>query len=328
MSEGRVDIAAVRRKLAGLSGRQYWQGLEALAETDEFQEYLHREFPRQASVWDEAVSEGGDGGQGMSRRSFFKLLGASLALAGLAGCTNVPARKIVPYVKSPDTNQIPGKSLYYTTAMTHGGYAMGLLVESNEGRPTKVEGNPDHPASLGSTDTFAQAAVLGLYDPARSTTVLRDGQQASYADFTQAFAAALASAGANGGAGIRILTEVTSSPTLIAQVQSILAALPGSRWIQWDPAGSENAAAGARLAFGRDVNTVYRFDRADTILSLDSDFLQSHADTLRYPRDFIDRRRIRSATGSSMNRLYAVEGTPTLTGAKADHRLRVSRATC
>ncbi len=159
MSEGRIDIAAVRRKLAGLSGRQYWQGLEALAETDEFQEYLHREFPRQASVWDESLSQGG-GSHGMSRRSFFKLLGASLALAGLAGCVNVPARKIVPYVKSPDPNQVPGKSLFYTTAMIHAGYAMGLLVESNEGRPTKIEGNPDHPASLGSTDTFAQAEIL------------------------------------------------------------------------------------------------------------------------------------------------------------------------
>ena len=259
----------------------------------------------------------------MSRRSFFKLLGASLALAGLAGCVNVPARKIVPYVKSPDSNQIPGKSLYYTTAMTHAGYAMGLLVESNEGRPTKIEGNPDHPASLGSTDTFAQAAVLGLYDPARSTTVLRDGQAATNADFNQAFAAAVASAGANGGSGIRIVTEVTSSPTLIAQIESILAALPSAQWIQWEPAANDQAEAGARLAFGRDANTVYRFDRADTVLSLDSDFLQSHADTLRYSRDFIDRRRVKGASGNSMNRLYAVEGTPTLTGAKADHRLRV-----
>ena len=329
MSDTPVDIGAVRKKLAGLSGRQYWQGLDELAETDEFMEYLHREFPRQAAVWDAASSQddGSSRGQGsshgMTRRSFFKLLGASLALAGLSGCVNVPARKIVPYVKSPDTNQIPGKSLYYTTAMTHVGYAMGLLVESNEGRPTKVEGNPDHPASLGATDTFGQASVLGLYDPARSTMVLHNGQHANYADFTQAFAADLAAASANGGAGVRILSEVTSSPTLIAQMESIQRALPNAAWLRWEPAANDLADVGARLAFGQDVNTVYRFDRADTILSLDSDFLQSHADTLRYARDFIERRRIRSATGGSMNRLYAFEGSPTLTGAKADHRWRV-----
>lgn len=317
MSDGRIDISAVRRRLAGLSGKQYWQGIDELAQTDEFMEYLHREFPRQASVWDEGNSHG------LSRRSFIKLLGASLALAGLAGCTNVPARKIVPYVKAPDASLILGKSLYYTTAMSHAGYAMGLLVETNEGRPTKIEGNPDHPASLGSTDTFAQAEILSLYDPARSTAVLRDGKIGTLADFFQAFAAALASAGANGGAGIRILTEVTSSPSMIAQMQSIRAVFPNVKWVQWEAAGNDNADMGAQLAFGQPVNTVYRFDQADTVLSLDSDFLQSHADTLRYSRDFINRRRIKSPTGASMNRLYAIEGSPTLTGAKADHRLRV-----
>lgn len=320
MSDGRVDIAAVRTKLAGLTGRQYWQGIEQLAETDEFMDYLHREFPRQASVWDDSVAAKGDG---MSRRGFLKLLGASLALAGLAGCTNVPARKIVPYVRANDTDHVPGKPLFYTTAMTHAGYALGLLVETNDGRPTKIEGNPDHPASVGSTDTFAQAAILDLYDPARSTTVLHDGQPATHAEFSAAFAQALAAAGANGGQGIRILTEVTSSPTLTAQIQSILAAYPNAVWVRWEAAANDNADVGANLAFGRDVNTVYRFDRADTVLSLDADFLQSHADTLRYARDFIDRRRIRNTNGASMNRLYAVEGTPTLTGAKADHRLRV-----
>ncbi len=312
MGEGRVDIAAVRSRLAGLAGRQYWQGLEELAETDEFMDYLRREFPRQAAVWDEAASADAGSSHGMTRRSFLKLLGASLALAGLAGCTANPARKIVPYVKAPDSNQIPGKSLYYTTAMTHAGYAMGLLVESNEGRPTKIEGNPDHPASLGATDTFAQAAILGLYDPARSTGPVSQGKTATLADFSKVFAAEVAAARGNGGQGVRILTEVTSSPTLIAQLASIQAAFPSAAWLQWEPAANDLADLGAQTAFGRPVNTVYRFDRADTILSLDSDFLQSHADTLRYSRDFIERRRIKSATGASMNRLYAVEGTPTL----------------
>jgi MoCo/4Fe-4S cofactor protein with predicted Tat translocation signal len=313
MSNGKLDIAAIRARLASLQGRQYWQGLEELAQTDEFQDYLQHEFPRQAAVWDGT----------MDRRKFLKILGAGLALAGLAGCVNVPAQKIVPYVKSPDASVIPGQPLYYTTAMTQWGYAMGLLVESHLGRPTKIEGNPDHPASLGATDTFAQASVLGLYDPSRSGTVLRGREIHTYNDFVQEFTRALAAAGGNGGAGVRILTEVVSSPTMAAQMKSITAALPNARWHQWDPAANDNAILGARLAFGRDVNTVYRFDRADTILSLDSDFLDSHADTLRFAHDFIARRKVRSTNGASMNRLYAVDGSPTLTGAKADHRLRV-----
>ncbi len=313
MSDGTLDIAAIRAHLAALRGRQYWQSLEELAQTDEFQEYLEREFPRQASVWDRS----------MDRRRFLKILGASLALTGLAGCVNVPAQKIVPYVKAPDPSVIPGKPLFYTTAMTQSGYAMGLLVESHLGRPTKVEGNPDHPASLGGTDTFAQASVLGLYDPNRSTTVLRNGEIRTYSDFVQEFTGMLDGARANRGEGIRILTEVISSPTLAAQIKSITDALPNLRWHQWEPVANDNAVLGARLAFGRDVNTVYRFDRADTILSLDSDFLDSHAESLRYAHDFIARRKIRSTSGTSMNRLYAVEGSPTLTGAKADHRLRV-----
>ena len=323
MSDGRVDIAAVRTKLAGLAGRQYWQGLEALAETDEFMEYLHREFPRQAAVWDESAADGSS--VGMSRRSFFKLLGASLALAGLAGCVNVPARKIVPYVKSPDTNQIPGKSLYYTTAMTHAGYAMGLLVESNEGRPTKIEGNPDHPASLGSTDTFAQAAVLGLYDPARSTAVLHDGTDRHDTPTSPRHLRPRSRPPArNGGSGIRIVTEVTSSPTLIAQMESILAGAaeralaavgagrerPGGRWARGWPLAATSTPSTASTGPTRSSASTPTSSRAMPTRCATRAISSTGGGS-------------RARRGNSMNRLYAVEGTPTLTGAKADHRLRV-----
>ncbi len=176
-----LDVAAVRARLAGAKGKQFWQGLEELAETEGFKEFLHRDFPREAAVW----------ARSMDRRAFLKLLGATLALAGLAGCANVPAQKIVPYVKAPDPSVVPGKALYYTTAMTLGGLAIGLLVQSQLGRPVKVEGNPDHPASLGATDTFAQASLLGLYDPDRSQIVLREGQVRTYNEFVQEFLAAL-----------------------------------------------------------------------------------------------------------------------------------------
>jgi molybdopterin-containing oxidoreductase family iron-sulfur binding subunit len=310
--EHTLDVATIRARLASLKGKQFWQGLEELAETPQFGEFLHREFPREAAVWSRT----------MDRRSFLKLLGASLALAGLAGCVNVPAQKIVPYVKAPDPSVIPGKSLYYTTAITLSGFASGLLVESTLGRPIKAEGNPDHPASLGATDTYAQAALLGLYDPDRSQTVLNDGQIRTYNDLVAEFAAAISAARPNDGEGIRILTETTSSPTLAAQIKSITNQFPRARWHQWEPAGHDNAFMGAQLAFGTDANTVYHFDTATTVLALDSDFLASHPDTLRFAHDFIQRRKVRGTT-ARMNRLYAVEGSPTLTGAKSDHRLRV-----
>ncbi|HEX9116622.1 MAG TPA: TAT-variant-translocated molybdopterin oxidoreductase, partial [Anaerolineae bacterium] len=311
----RLDVGAIRARLASLQGRHFWQGLEELAETDDFKEFLEREFPREASVW----------AGGMSRRNFLKIMGASLALAGLAGCVNVPQGKIVPHVKSPDPNQVAGRPIYFSTAMTLGGYGMGLLVASSQGRPIKIEGNPDHPASLGATDTFAQASLLQLYDPDRSQVVTFNGEIRAFAQFAQAFAAALPAERANGGSGLRILTEPLSSPTLGAQLDGILAAFPGARWYQWEPAGADNALAGSQLAFGRAVQTVYHFAAANRILALDSDFLQAHPDTLRYARDFAGRRNGRLAP-AQLNRLYAVESSPTLTGAKADHRLRLRAA--
>src|SRR6266705_241059 len=304
-----LDLAAVRERLGKSAGKEYWRSLEELAGDPHFEELLHREFPRYASEWDEAVD----------RREFLKLMAASLALAGLSGCGRKPEQVVVPYVKNPEGLTL-GKPLFYATAMPFGADAYGLLVESHEGRPTKIEGNPDHPSSLGATNAFAQAAVLGLYDPDRSPVVTHLGEISSWGMF-QAEAAALAAAQkAVGGAGLRILSGTITSPTLAAQLRTLLAQFPQAKWHQWEPAGSDSAREGGKLAFGRYVNIVYRPGKAEVILSLDSDFLGSGPGHVRYAKEFF-RRRDPHRSGAAMNRLYVVEPTPSVTGAAADHRL-------
>ena len=199
----RLDLGALREKLAAEGGQKYWRSLEAAAETPEFQQWLHREFPAGASEWTDTTS----------RRQFLKIMAASIGLAGLAACTRQPQEQILPYVKQPE-ELIPGIGLQYATAMTLGGYATGLLVESHEGRPTKVEGNPDHPMSLGAANVFQQASVLELYDPDRTRTVLRAGETSSWEEFLADLVPALAEQAAKGGAGLRLLTETITSPTL------------------------------------------------------------------------------------------------------------------
>lgn len=306
-----ISLDAIRDQLSRSHGKQYWRSLEELADTNTFQELLHREFPAQASEWNDPVG----------RRSFLKLMGASLALAGLTACTRQPNETIAPYVRQPE-QMVPGKPLYYATAMEMGGAATGLLVESHEGRPTKIEGNPDHPASLGATDIFAQASVLSLYDPDRSQTLTQIGEITAWSAFLGAIRPIITAQRGLQGAGLRILTETVVSPTLADQLQKLLAALPRAKWHQYDGAGRSNANEGARMAFGQYVNTIYQFDKADVVLSLDSDFLSCGPGNLRYSRDFISRRRLVEGR-MEMNRLYVVESQLTTTGAKADNRLAV-----
>src|SRR5713226_6465208 len=206
-----IDLAAIRAKLAGANGPRYWQSLEELAETEGFQEFLFREFPRQASEWED--DEPG-------RRKFLKLMGASMALAGLSACTRQPTETIMPYVRQPE-EVIPGRPLYFATAVPEAAVAMGVLVESHLGRPTKVEGNPDHPASLGATGAIAQASVLELYDPDRSQTLSYLGDIRPWSGFLGAVREALAPQAANNGAGLRFLTGATTSPTLADQFQTV-----------------------------------------------------------------------------------------------------------
>ena len=308
-----LDLAAVRARLEAARGQAYWRSLEDLAASPGFKELLEREFPQQAIGWsaDEDDVEG--------RRNFLKLMGASLALGGMAACTRQPTEHIMPYVRQPE-ELIPGRPLYFATATTLNGVAQGVLAESHEGRPTKIEGNPDHPASLGACDAFSQASVLELYDPDRSQTVLLDGEVRAWGDFFGALRAALAEQTAKKGAGIRILTETITSPSVADQIRQIRLLYPSLKWHQWEPAGPHSARAGARLAFGQPVNTHYDLSQADVIVALDSDFLASGAANLRYARQFASRRRVREGT-TAMNRLYVIEPMPTATGSKADHRL-------
>ncbi len=305
-----MDLAAVRAKLQSKTGKQYWRTLEELAGDPEFEELLHREFPRQApSEWDD----------GVDRRDFLKLMAASLAFAGLSGCGRTPEQYVVPYVKQPDGLTV-GKPQFYATAMPFGADAIGLLVESHEGRPTKIEGNPDHPSSLGATNVFAQASVLNLYDPDRAQTVTKYGEIQTWSLFVESAQALAAGMRASNGAGFRILTGIITSPTLAAQIQSLLTLFPKAKWHQWEPAVGDGAREGAKFAFGNYVNTVYRPEKADVILSLDSDFLGSGPGHIRYAREFSRRRKL-SGPNDTMNRLYVVEPTPSVTGATADHRL-------
>jgi len=309
-----LDLADVRERIDAAAahdekqktGPEYWRSLEELAGSPAFQEALHREFPKGASEWLDSVS----------RRGFLKVMGASLGLAGMTGCVKLPLEPIVPYVRQPE-NVIPGRPQYYATAVTLGGYANPVLVESHLGRPTKVEGNDMHPASRGGTDIFAQASLLGLYDPDRSQTVTSMGDVRSWQAFRGAIRGPLSAQKALQGSGIRILTTTITSPTLADQLQGFLKLYPQAKWHVYEPVNRDNALEGAKMAFGQPVETRYDFMKADVIVSLDADFLYAgFPGNVKYIRDFASRRN----PDGNMNRLYVIESTPSATGAKADHR--------
>ena len=303
-----LDLPALRARLATQPGKQYWRSLDELADTEEFRSFLDAEFPDQAPHILDPVG----------RRTFIKLMGASMALAGVSACTKQPTETVFPYVKAPEYI-VPGLPLYFATAMPLDGFATGLLVESHMGRPTKVEGNPDHPASLGATDLFAQASVLGLYDPDRSKTLRHLGETQTWLNFNTALAQLLTTQQGKQGAGLRILSGSVTSPTEARLMGEVLAKYPQATWHRYQPIGRDSAQAATGTAFGRPLDVQYRFDKADRILSLDADFLGGGPGMVRYVKDFTSRRRP-EAGGGSMNRLYVVESALTNTGASADHR--------
>ena len=307
--DSKQNFALLRDQILAQNGKEYWRSVEEFVDAPEFEEFVKQEYPVHAEEWE----------NGLSRRNFIKVMGASLAFAGLSGCVIQPAEKIVPYVTQPE-DLIPGKPLFYATAMSLGGIATGLFAKSFDGRPIKVEGNPEHPGSLGATDVFAQASILNMYDPDRSQEVRNRGASSNWQNFMQAARAALDENSKDGGAGVRFLTETVTSPTLIAQFKQIATELPNSRWIQYEPVNNDNAMAGAKMAFGSAAHTVYKFDQAEKILSLDADIFSGF--NVRYIKDFNKGRKF-SEEKKNINRLYAVETTMTLTGAKADHRLAV-----
>jgi molybdopterin-containing oxidoreductase family iron-sulfur binding subunit len=311
LANARFDLASIRERLVSSRGQEYWRCLEELSDSEEFHKLLKQEFPQQAAGLLD----------GVSRRDFLKLMGASLALAGLSGCGRAAPQdeKIVPYVNQPE-EIIPGRPLFFATAFPMGGVGTGVLVESHEGRPTKIEGNPNHPASLGATDAFTQASILTLYDPDRSQVVRNAGRISTWGAFLTAVNDDLEGERVVGGGGLRILTETITSPALANQLRQLLAKFPSAKWHQYEPVNRDNVHAGDRLAFGADVNTVYRFENAEVILSLDADFLFSGPANVRYAREFAGKRRVRQGK-TGMNRLYAIEATPSITGSMADHRI-------
>ena len=240
----------MRAQIAETQGPEFWRSLEELAGTEEFREMMHREFPKGASEW----------ASGVSRRGFMGLMGASLAMAGMTACTKQPLEPIVPYVKQPEET-IPGRPMFYATAFTMGGYASPLLVESHLYRPTKIEGNDKHPASLGGTDIFSQASILEMYDPDRSQTITYLGDVRTWGDFVNAITGPLNVQKGLKGAGIRILSRTFSSPTLADQKKDFLAKFPEAKWHVYEPVNRDNVLEGAKLAFGQPVGLGMTFRR-------------------------------------------------------------------
>ena len=270
------------------------------------------EFSRGADRWMDDVD-------GSTRRAFLKRMAAGLALAGVGGlgCSSRPeGETIVPYVDLPD-GMVPGLPTSYATSMPFSGFARGLLVTSREGRPIKIEGNPDHPSSLGGTDAFAQASILDLYDPTRSKSPTFAGTPVDWSAFFTALDARIA---ASGGKGLRVLTGAVTSPTLIAQLDDVMRKYPDARWHTFEPLDPGHARAGTRLAYGRDADVVHDLSKANVIVSLDADFLVDGPGSIRAVRDFATNRRVRDDR-LDMNRLYVAESALTLTGGRADHRL-------
>jgi MoCo/4Fe-4S cofactor protein with predicted Tat translocation signal len=308
-----LELPSARNRRGANGERRLWRSLDELENEPAFLDYLHREFPEQAAVFEDP--EG--------RREFMKVMGASLALAGLTGCTRQPKEVIVPYVRAPES-LVPGKPLFFATAVVQSGYAQGVLVESHMGRPTKVEGNPEHPFSLGATDIFGQAEILGLYDPDRAQTTKFQGEVRPWAELLVALRGALdlETRRAVKGAGIRVLTGTVTSPTLAARIEAFLKEWPGAKWHRHEAVSRDNVREGSRLAFGQVLEPRYRFAAADVVLTLDADLVSDGPARLRTIREITSRRKVEAGPGT-MNRLYAVESSPSLTGALADHRLNV-----
>ncbi|WP_165073826.1 4Fe-4S dicluster domain-containing protein [Paludisphaera rhizosphaerae] len=298
------------------TGPRFWRSLSELADDGSFAEQARSAAARaQAAIYglDEA-----------SRRKFLTLMGASFALSGVVGCGVQPVEKIVPYVEQPELI-VPGRPLFFATASPAGGDGLGLLVESHMGRPTKIEGNPSHPASQGATDIFAQAEILTLYDPDRSQVLVHDGRVDTWDHFLR-FAVDLRTRKLESkGRGLRILTRSVSSPTMLDQLRRLKEAMPEAKWHTYEAVSRDAAHKGAELALGASHELRPHLDKADVVVALDADFLSWGPASVRLSRAFADRRDP-DLTGGTMLRLYAFEPTPTVTGAAADHRTPVAAA--
>ncbi|HEY5042568.1 MAG TPA: TAT-variant-translocated molybdopterin oxidoreductase, partial [Verrucomicrobiae bacterium] len=295
------------------NGRRYWRSLDELADTSEFKDWLHREFPSGAS---EMVEDG------TSRRNFLKIMSASFAFAGIAtlgsGCRR-PEEHLEPFGKQPE-NYTFGDAQYFATAMPTRTGAIPLVVKSYEGRPVKIEGNSLYPGSNGSTDHYAQASILDLYDPDRARRFTHDGKEVSREEALGFLDELSKKFTANSGEGLAFLAESSTSPSRARFQKKIADKFPKLKWFAYDAIDFGIHQRAATQAFGKPVKPVFHFDKAKVILSLDCDFLGGEDDAHNHIRKFAASRK----AGDGMSRLYAAESLFTLTGANADHRLRVA----
>lgn len=295
------------------NGKKYWRSAEELANSPEFRRWLESEYPEGAAELDLMKDS-------LSRRKFLAIMGASFALAGLSACRR-PVEKIVPYVKPPE-EVTPGIANYYATTMPFGLSAYGVLVKSNEGRPTKIEGNEKHPSSTGGTNAFIQASILGLYDPDRSKRIRKNGADATFADFVAFWRSEQPALKQNGGEGLAILTESFASPTLARLFNEFLSTYPKAKVAVYEPVSDENILNGVQLATGESLFPIYDFRKAKVILSLDADSFLRESENVMNARGFADGRRVETEK-DQMNRLYVVESAFSVTGGMADHRLKL-----
>lgn len=286
----------------------YWKSLNELAQNEEYKKFVEREFPEDATELNDDVS----------RRSFLKVMGASIALAGFASCRK-PVQKILPYSRQPE-DLILGEPLFYATSMPMQDAVTGLLITNHEGRPNKIEGNEDHPSSGGRTNIYHQASMLSLYDPDRSRSPFHNGSRVTKEEWVE-FAA---SHFADRDQSILFIDEATSSPTYHRLKQELLNSFPNANWVTYEPFSDDNKIEGTNLAFGERLRTIPHFDKADLVLALDDDFMSPQASTnsVEYSIKLTARRKMES-TSDSMSRIYAVENAMTSTGSYADHRLRL-----
>jgi MoCo/4Fe-4S cofactor protein with predicted Tat translocation signal len=292
-------------QIKNATGPKYWRSLDELAQTPEFNEWISKEFPGGTETLD-----------GPSRRNVLKVMAASFGLAGFAACRR-PVERILPYSHGVE-DMIPGRAYYYATVMPFAGQASGLIVETHDGRPTKIEGNPDHPMSLGAATAMQQAAILSLYDPDRSARFLENGKptEKSWKEFD----AYLKSISLGDGSGVRFLSQAVNSPSLEAVRADALKKLPKAKWVEYEPTAREN---GTMLAFGQSLAVHRNFEKAKVVFALDADFLGLDSITPLPTKQFSKRRRFTDENSENLNRLYVVESQYSITGMNADHRLRM-----
>ncbi len=306
------DLEAQRARLDGNEQPEQWRSLSHRQNPIAAEKAAQDEFG--PSVFPEVVGF-------TQRRDFLKLMGASFGVAGISACVKQPEEKIIPFVRMPE-ELVPGRPRYFATAISRGGYATGVLVESHMSRPTKVDGNELHPASLGGSDSQIQAEILELYDPDRSQTVKGNGHITTWARFTETIQPVMDKLRGQQGKGLAILTGAVDSPTLGSQLSALVAELPQARWHRWESANRDNVRAGARMAFGEFVETRYVLDDAKVVVTVEADLLGAMPGSLAYARKFMAGRR----DPNNYRRLYSVESSPSLTGASADHRFRKKRS--